>query len=242
MASFKLTAIIVAGGKGQRMQSPIKKQYIELAGIPVLTRTLMAFDDYPGLDHIILVIPEEDIEFCRKNIISPFSFKLNIHLAPGGVSRQDSVCNGLARAAELHFPHEDGIVLIHDGVRPFISWQIMDDCIKKADKSGACIPVLPISDTVKKISGRIAEHPRVLATLDRNRLFLAQTPQVFRIDLLLKAFAHARTSGFAGTDEASIVEHSGMAVQAVMGSKRNIKLTTRQDMDYALFLLGQARE
>ena len=233
MAKFRVIALIVAAGKGLRMQSTLKKQYMVLAGLPVLTRTLKAFDSFPLVDEIVLVLPETDMEFCRDTLVLPFGFKTPIRFVPGGITRQESVFNGLSKIAKISDHHEKTLVLIHDGVRPFVQCSLVETCVERAAFSGACIPALPIFDTVKEvISG-----DKISKTLDRNLLYRAQTPQVFRLDLVLSAYFLANEKGFLATDEASVLENAGMPVSIVPGSSFNIKLTTQDDLVMARFLL-----
>lgn len=231
--SNKNLAVIVAGGKGVRMQSSRKKQYMALDGIPVLVRTLMAFDRHPRVDEIILVVPETDLSYCRDTLVMPAGLTTSLHLVPGGITRQDSVCAGLATAESLCVDNESTLVLVHDGVRPFVSQSLVDNSLNKAKESGACIPALEISDTVKEIRA----DQRISRTLDRSVIFRAQTPQAFRLDLILTAFSHAAKTGFSGTDEASILEHAGIPVYTVAGDPLNIKLTTPHDLTLAEFFL-----
>lgn len=229
----KNMAVIVAGGKGLRMGASLKKQYLSLDGIPVLVRTLMAFDIHPRVDEIILVVPQTDIAYCRETLIKPNTLTRPVHLVPGGLSRQDSVACGLVMAHSLSTDTKSSFVLVHDGVRPFVDPAITDRCLDKAKKKGGCIPVLGISDTVKEVRGDC----QIVKTLDRGRLFNAQTPQVFRLDLILSAFAHAGKTDFSGTDEASVLEHAGIPVYTVSGDPFNIKLTTPRDLVLAQFLI-----
>ncbi len=233
MDKFRVIALIVAAGKGLRMQSTLKKQYMVLAGLPVLTRTLKAFDSFSLVDEIILVLPETDMDFCRDTLVEPFGFKTPIHIVAGGATRQDSVSNGLSKIAEISDRHEETLVLIHDGVRPFVQPSLVEACVERAISSGACIPAIPVSDTVKEVlSGDI-----ISKTLDRNLLYRAQTPQVFRLDLVLSAYSQAKKHGFLATDEASVLENAGIPVFIVPGSFFNIKLTTQDDLVMARFLL-----
>lgn len=231
----KNMAVIVAGGKGLRMQSSLKKQYLSLDGIPVLVRTLAAFDTHPRVDEIILVVPRSDLVYCRDTLIRPNTLTRPLHLLPGGTSRQDSVACGLAMAHSLCVDHKSNFVLVHDGVRPFVDPALIDRCLDKAKETGACIPTLQICDTVKEVR---ADH-RIVQTLDRRMLFRAQTPQVFRLDLILNAFAHAGQTAFSGTDEASILEHAGIPVYTVAGDPFNVKLTTPRDLLLAQFLIDK---
>lgn len=233
MNSFRHLAIIVAAGKGLRMQSNEKKQYLKLDKIPVLTRTIKKFESHGKINDIILVLPGDDRAFCKEHLIDPFNFKTSIHLVNGGVTRQESVFYGLGKACELSHSFDKTIVLIHDGVRPFIDKSLIDDCIGKAIVNGGCIPAVKITDTIKKVT-----REKISKTLDRELLFAAQTPQVFRLDLILKAFEHARATSFSGTDDASIMEHAGLPVSITQGSLTNIKLTTPEDLSLAHYLLN----
>lgn len=236
--SFKNIAVIVAGGKGLRMQSTVKKQFIDLEGVPVIVHTLAAFDTHRRVDEIILVVPEQDLDFTRKDLLHRFSFSTPLHIIKGGVTRQDSVGNGLDKALKICPQPETTFVLIHDGVRPFVSEDLVDRCLDGALKNGACIPVLGICDTVK----RADKKGKILCTLDRDGLFRAQTPQVFRLDLIIKAVAHARNTGFWGTDEASICEHAKLPVDMVDGGSFNIKLTSPQDLIFAGLIIRVKKE
>lgn len=232
-------AIIVAGGKGLRMNSEVKKQYLCLEGIPVLSRTLSVFGRHPRIDDIILVVPETDLDYCQDEIIKDATVETSVQLVAGGVTRQNSVANGLAVVRKnASVKKEKTLVLIHDGVRPFVDPSIIDACIDRAGESGACIPVVAITDTVKKAD----DSGRILETIDRSRLFRAQTPQVFGLNRLVSAYAHALETDFTGTDEASIFEHAGMPVDTVPGDRFNIKLTTPLDLEMAEFLIQRARK
>ncbi|WDP86131.1 MAG: 2-C-methyl-D-erythritol 4-phosphate cytidylyltransferase [Desulfobacter sp.] len=226
-------AVIVAGGRGVRMASDQKKQYLVLDGIPVLVRTLMAFDAHPRVDDIILVVPGTDMGFCQKELMASFEPLTPLYWAKGGQTRQESVENGLAVAANFCSNHGKTLVLVHDGVRPFVSAALVDACLDKARETGACIPGLEISDTVKKV----ADNDQIKTTLDRDSLFRAQTPQVFRLDLILAGFDNARKTRFQGTDEASILEHANIPVHVVKGDRFNFKLTCPEDLVMARFLL-----
>ena len=170
----KNIAVVVAGGKGLRMQSSVKKQFIELQGVPVIVHTLAVFDTHCRVDEIILVVPEQDMDFTC-SLLSRFSFSTPLHIIKGGVTRQDSVGNGLDKACDICAQPENAFVLIHDGVRPFVGENLVNRCLDGALKNGACIPVLGIADTVK----RADETGKIICTLDRDGLFRAQTPQVF---------------------------------------------------------------
>ncbi|MFH2091089.1 MAG: 2-C-methyl-D-erythritol 4-phosphate cytidylyltransferase [Pseudomonadota bacterium] len=233
---MKNYAIIVSGGQGRRMGTTQKKQYLCLEKVPVLCRTILAFDQCNRIDQIILVIPKDDHQYCKENIIAPLNLSRMIHLVDGGKHRQDSVLNGLKKVEELIASQADAMVLIHDGVRPFVDHTIINDCIDRATDYGACIPGVKLTDTIKQANC----DSYIEKTLDRDVLFSAQTPQVFKFQLLLRAFAHARQTGFSGTDDASLVEHLGHPVYITKGSKLNIKITTQDDMILASQILRTA--
>ena len=149
---FKNFVIIVAAGKGLRMGATTKKQYLCLNEIPILTHTIMAFDRCDYIYEIILVIPEKDQHYCQKHIIDPFLFTKNIHIAQGGKKREDSVLNGLDMVCERIESVNKAIVMIHDGVRPFVNGSIIKNCINGAIQYGACIPAVKITDTIKQVS------------------------------------------------------------------------------------------
>ncbi len=225
--------IIVAAGMGVRMGSKIRKQYICLEGIPILARTIMAFDSCDQLHEIVLVITKQDHEYCRKHIINPFGFTKKIHLVEGGKERQDSVLKGLKKVREERTDDKQTIVLIHDGVRPFVNQNIIQKCIQKTIEYGACIPAVKITDTVKQVRPDLI----IQKTIDRQFLYIAQTPQAFKLDLILLAFDHAGKTCFSGTDDASLVEHLGEKVVIIKGSNLNIKITTQEDLVLGKHLL-----
>ena len=231
-----VSAIIVAAGSGVRMKSDRPKQYLELGGMPLVSRTLKVFDDHPAVENLFLVVPAADFAFCRSEILSAVPWKKTIHLVPGGKRRQDSVHEGLKAAARYAGVGE--IVLIHDGVRPFVPPDMITACIACAKESGACILGVPASDTLKRVdAGGV-----VFGTLSRETVWLAQTPQAFSMDLITAAFEHAAEMDFSTTDDAAVVEFYGRPVRVIPGSRRNIKITTPEDLDFALALLRLAGE
>lgn len=226
MDGIRRIPVIVAGGKGCRMGSQTKKQYLMLDNIPVLTRTLRVFDRQGAMEDIVLVIPDADRAWIQKNVIRPYGFARPVHLVSGGRTRQESVFNGIRKAVYLADAPDRTLVLIHDGVRPFVTPELIDHLMDMAIQKGGCIPVLAVTDTLKQVDS----DRRIQKTLDRNRIYRAQTPQVFRLDLILQALEHARSTGFTGTDDASIMEHAGFIVHTITGSDDNIKLTTPHDL------------
>jgi len=222
-----VSAVIVAAGKGIRMKDNVRKQYLPLAGRPILAHSLTLFEECNLINKIILVIPEDDFDFCRKRIL-PTRSKKTVRLVPGGESRQDSVYNGLLAADE-----NTGVVVIHDGVRPFIRIKILELCISEAKEMGACILGIPVQDTVKQVES----SGHIIKTLARDTLWLAQTPQAFQYEIIKKAHENARVKGYAGTDDAFLVEQMGKHVKIIKGSKNNIKITTREDLRLAEVML-----
>ncbi len=214
------------------MGSKIKKQFMSFAGVPVIVHTLKKITSFPLIDGIILVVPEKDMDFCHDNILVPHGFDLQVTMVKGGRERQDSVKNGLLKIKKCTSFSGNVLVMIHDGVRPFADHLLMERCIKGAiEHHGACIPAIPVHDTLKKADDR----GFVLNTISRDHLYQVQTPQVFDLDLIIGAYDHAEKNNFSGTDDASLVENSGSRVFMVKGSKKNIKITTRED-----FLLADA--
>jgi 2-C-methyl-D-erythritol 4-phosphate cytidylyltransferase len=224
----KVHAIIVAAGKGIRMSAAERKQYVALDGIPMLTRTLGIFDRCDLIDRIIVAVPKEDIDFCRSEIIADANMQKEISLVIGGDQRQDSVYNSL-KTIET----DDGIVLIHDGVRPFVKPKHLIACIKGAQEHGACILGIPAFDTVKHVNAK----KEIIGTRKRDTLWLAQTPQAFQLKLIKKAHLAAKQEGFIGTDDASLLERLGEVVKIIPGSRSNIKITNREDLKLAQALL-----
>ena len=221
--------IIVAAGKGLRFGGDQKKQYRYLGNRPVLAHALTAFDVCDPVKEIFLVVSDDDRDLCRKEVLDPFTFRKPIHLISGGKKRQESVYKGL-EATQGRFE----VVLIHDGVRPFVTTDMILACLEQARQSGASIVAEGISDTVKRVDG----IERVVSTLDRSSLRLAQTPQAFDYELIRNAHVTAAREGYQGTDDAQLVERLGTTVMTVPGSRTNIKITTSEDLEFANVLLG----
>jgi 2-C-methyl-D-erythritol 4-phosphate cytidylyltransferase len=226
-----VSAIIVAAGKGVRMKGATRKQYLKLGGQPVLSYSLIAFDACTLIEKIYLVVPKEDIKDCQNKIISKLDLKKRVHLIPGGNHRQVSVYNGLKSLDK-----KTDTVVIHDGVRPFIRSEDLTACILGAAEAGACILGTPSSDTLK----RVDKFQMIEETLDRENIWLAQTPQAFQYDLILAAHETARRDGIVGTDDASLVERLGKGVKIINSSRFNIKITLKEDLAVAKALFDAA--
>jgi 2-C-methyl-D-erythritol 4-phosphate cytidylyltransferase len=219
-----IAALIVAAGRGVRMGSRLRKQYVALAGQPILTHTLRAFDACALVDRIVLVVPGEEMDFCRQEIVAAAGLRCAAVLVAGGDRRQASVSNGLES-----IPEQEGIVLIHDGVRPLVTGQLIEACIDGAQRWDACIPVVGVTDTLKRVDAQ----GNIEGTVAREALRMAQTPQAFRLSLIRQAHRLARQRGLQATDDAALVEQMGVAVRAIPGSATNIKITTALDLQRA---------
>jgi 2-C-methyl-D-erythritol 4-phosphate cytidylyltransferase len=228
-------AIIVAAGKGRRMAGRVPKQYLDLNGQPVVAHTLKVFDACDLVEALILVVAETDFDFCRKAILQRLALRKKVLLTAGGRERQDSVYRGLLCAAEV-LDNPSALVAIHDGVRPLVSVAQVTACIRQARVSGACILGLPVVDTLKQVD----ERDHISTTLAREAVWMAQTPQVFRLDLILRAHEGARKRGIAATDDAELVERLGVAVGILRGGRQNFKITTADDLEMARSLLSGA--
>src|SRR5947209_892739 len=238
---MKVAVILPAAGLGTRMGkgSPEKsgtsrKQFMLLDGLPILTHTVRKFAASDRVSQIIVAVRPEDREWVESMLSSEFPGG-RVRVVEGGNSRQDSVQNAFAAIQ----PDTD-LVAVHDAVRPFIDLEIIHKVFDEAAGFGAAIVAVPATDTVKQVT-RGTEHVRVRSTIPREKLVMAQTPQVFRYELLVRAFNMARVDGFTGTDESSLVERLDVEVSVVPGSDRNIKITKPGDMELArLFLREEA--
>jgi 2-C-methyl-D-erythritol 4-phosphate cytidylyltransferase len=206
------------------MQSDNPKQYLLIDEKPVLVHTLLKLQRSSLIDDILLVVPENDIFSVRENIERQYRLTKIRNVIAGGKERQDSVSNGLAYAG-----NEYDIVVIHDGVRPFVTEDMLARSIEAALRFGAAVAGIPSKDTVKEVDC----NGGILRTLDRETIWLAQTPQVFRRQVIQDAYARAAADDYRGTDDASLVERLGITVRMVMGSYTNIKITTPEDLVWA---------
>ena len=220
---MKKYAIIVAGGKGLRMGGELPKQFIPVAGRPVLMRTLDAFHAFDSAIEIILVLPHDHQPFWQE-LCREYRFAVPHRIADGGATRFHSVQNGLA-----HVDEAEALVAVHDGVRPFVSPKVIEACYREAEAHGAVVPVVPVVETVRHLL------PEGSVTVPRDAYRLVQTPQTFRATLLRRAYEQPFCEAF--TDDASVVEALGHAVHLVEGNRENIKLTTPYDLIVAKALV-----
>lgn len=221
---MKRSTIIVAGGSGKRMGASVPKQFLLLKGKPVLCRTIEAFYQADPDMQLIVVLPEDQLDSWRMLCIG-HGFTLEHSVVCGGEERFHSVREGLKEVK-----HE-GLVAVHDGVRPLVSVELIARCLAAAEAHGAAIPVVPVSSSVREVIGGGSR------AVDRARLRLVQTPQCFRVPLLRKAFELPYDAAF--TDEATLVERTGTTVHLVEGEERNIKLTTPLDLRVAEVFLDR---
>lgn len=257
-------AIIAAGGRGVRMGSGRPKQFLDLDGVPILVHTLGTFCRLEDCQGILLVLPENFQQESREILERSMGLELfpanglpaspdgspwfrirgpgerdpggpaaykPLRFVAGGVERQDSVFNAL-----LQLPHDCGWVVIHDGVRPFASLQLIRRTLDLARTAGAAIAALPSTDTVKRV-----DDGHVVETFPREAIWLVQTPQVFRKDLILGAYREAERGGWTGTDDASFVERIGHRVAVALGERSNIKVTTPEDLEWGNSFVRQCR-
>jgi len=216
-----VTALIPAAGMGKRMGQTVAKQFLPLGDRPMLAHTLMVFQRTGVIDEIIPILSKEDMENCLRDVIERYHITKVKTLVVGGKERQDSVYNGLMKLED-----EKGVAVIHDGVRPFVTPEMIEESVEMA-KKGECVAVgVPLKDTVKEVG----KDGMVKNTLDRNSLWAIQTPQTFPVKLLKRVYAESYKHHFYGTDDATLVERTGTKVRVIMGSYENIKITTPEDL------------
>ena len=217
-------AIVVAAGKGTRLGGDRPKQFLELGGVPVIIHTLRQFERCTQINEVITVLPAED-SAGFESLAQKFELRKAKHAIAGGATRAQSVRNGLAAIASAE------IVAVHDGVRPFVTPQEIDEVVVTAQKSGAAILAGAVADTIKRVEG-----DRIVETVPRAELRRALTPQCFRFDILKRAYEQLdelESQGVEITDESFLVERLGIAIVTVEGSSRNIKITTESDLAFA---------
>lgn len=217
---MRTVVIITAAGYGKRMGQP--KQFLEIGGKPILEWTLSVFERASVIDEIILVVNPEDLSRAKE-----FKFSKLKRVVGGGKERQDSVYNGLKA-----LPDDAEIVAIHDGARPFVTSEIIEQAVSEAKRCGAVVVGVPIKDTVKKCPVSNVQCPIIEETINRSELWAAQTPQVFQKEIILKAFKEGYNKREV-TDDAMLVEKMGVPVKMVVGSYQNVKITTPEDLGIA---------
>lgn len=227
---MKIIVLIPAAGTGKRMGAAIKKQYLTLGDRPILAHTVSRFEQAPQIDDIYIIAPAEETDYCRTELVEQYGFTKVRAVVAGGAERQDSVRNGLQTCAA----QPDDIVLIHDGARPFFPSEQLDRLIELARTDGACLLGIPVQDTIKEVV-----DGRVVTTLDRSRLWQAQTPQAFRYELIHRVHERAQRAGIVATDDAALIEWSGAPVAMIAGSKQNLKITTPADLTLAHAILAE---
>lgn len=228
----RCTAIVVAAGQGKRMGGNVQKQYLELMGKPIICHTLEAFQNSSLIDSIILVTGSEQMTWCRDELVHKYNLSKVDTITTGGSERYTSVWNGLQVIEEdMTKADREGIVFIHDGVRPFVDDEIIARTLEAAKTYGACVAAMPVKETIKLAD----ENDFVNSTPPRNRVWGIQTPQVFDFQLLYRAYRRAMESGRTDmTDDAMIVESfTDVKVKLVEGSYENIKITTPEDLEIA---------
>jgi 2-C-methyl-D-erythritol 4-phosphate cytidylyltransferase len=226
---MKVGAIIPAAGRGKRIGASIPKQFLEIQGRPLLHHTLTVFASCKLIDYVVLVMPRADVNEVGKDWMN--KYKIVQEVVVGGEQRQDSVYNGFNSLEK-----GTDIVVVHDGVRPFTTPQMITATVEAAQQYGAAITAIPVSDTVKQAADGFVKQ-----TVSRDGLWRVQTPQAFQYGLLQQAFKKAQKDSYYGTDEGSLVEYLGERVKIVPGSELNIKITRKEDLVLGESLLSRIR-
>ena len=227
---MKVTAIVPAAGTGERMQCGVKKPYIELCCRPILSYTLQVVGKDPSIDRIVVPVYPGEEECCRKQIVAPLDLAAEVIIIAGGRVRQESVSKAL-----VHVSSSCDEVLIHDGARPLVTDDLIARAISETHTKQATTLGVPVKDSITRASH---EHGTIIETLNRNGLFAVQTPQTFLRDIIMEAHRAAAQDGFAGTDDASLVERIGIPVTILPGAYTNIKITTFEDLLFAEAVLA----
>ncbi|HEX3570917.1 MAG TPA: 2-C-methyl-D-erythritol 4-phosphate cytidylyltransferase [Acidobacteriaceae bacterium] len=240
---MRVFVILPAAGIGTRMAAvtgtPTPKQFLSLAGVPVLVHCVRAFLAVSRVEAIYVAVQKREIQRVREQL-NEFQLGSRVHFLEGGDVRQQSVSNALQQLAAEMRCNEDDIVLVHDAARPLIDATTINRTIDAIAEHGAAVVGMPAVDTIKQVD-RTARGAIVTATIPRERIVQAQTPQGARCGLLQRAFAEAEADGFTGTDEASLLERAGIEVAVVAGSPRNFKITQPGDLELAEFYLGSSK-
>ena len=226
---MKVGAIIPAAGRGKRIGASVPKQFLEIQGKPLLHHTLTVFASCKLIDYVVLVMPRADVDEMGEDWLNKYEIVREVVV--GGEQRQDSVYNGFNSLEE-----GTDIVVVHDGVRPFTTPQMITATVEAAQQHGAAITAIPVSDTVKQAADGFVKQ-----TVSRDGLWRVQTPQAFQRGLLQQAFKKAKKDSYYGTDEGSLVEYLGERVKIVPGSELNIKITRKEDLVLGESLLSRIR-
>jgi 2-C-methyl-D-erythritol 4-phosphate cytidylyltransferase len=231
-SALKTVGIIVAGGKGTRIEGNLPKQFIMLGDKPIAAHAIEKFENCGLIDEIILVVPEDYLGYSTQKVIDKYGFRKADKIVPGGEKRQDSVYAGLKAC-----PAGTSIVAIHDAVRPLISSDKIAASVELCVEKKAVVLAVPPKDTIKR-----GEDGLIVTTLDRDKLWLIQTPQVFDYELILEAHEKAREDTFVGTDDSVLVERLGKEVTILKGDYSNIKITTEEDLALAGTLIRRQKD
>ena len=229
MANIRASAVIAAAGQGKRFGDGPPKQFLPLRGKPVLAYSVETFSKSDLIGEIIIVVPEDWARTVKTDIVDRLSIPKVTKIIPGGPERQDSVLNGFNSLSGT-----PDIVAVHDGARPLVSLELLEEVIRQASACGAALAALPSNDTIKKSSPEMY----VDGTVPRESLWFAQTPQAFRYEVLKNALSKAADDRFTGTDESLLVERTGVKVKIVKGSPYNIKITTPEDLALGELILN----
>jgi 2-C-methyl-D-erythritol 4-phosphate cytidylyltransferase len=216
-------AIIAAAGHGDRIASPIPKQFLEIENKPIVVHTLEKFCQCELIDRIIIVVPKDWYRHIVENIIEKYSILKINKIVIGGATRQESVYRAIEAVSE-----DIVTVVIHDAVRPFVTLNLLRKVIKKGKETGAAVLAVPAHESIKKVSGKQIKY-----SIKRDSIWLVQTPQVFKKDLILNAYQQAFFNCITAADDSELVEYLGYPIDVVEGSRTNIKITTQEDLDLA---------
>ncbi|MCC7202932.1 MAG: 2-C-methyl-D-erythritol 4-phosphate cytidylyltransferase [Nitrospirae bacterium] len=225
---MKVTAIIPAAGKGKRMVHTVPKHFIRIENKPVLAHTLDVFEKCPEVHQVLVISRSGEEDYCLKEVVEKYGYKKVLKIVIGGDRRQDSVYSGIKELDE-----DTDIVVVHDGVRPFVSPGTLSEAVKLAMFADGVVTAVPVRDTIKDVG----EDGIIRSTPDRSTLWNAQTPQVFKRRILEEAYLRAYNDKFSGTDESSLVERLGYRVKIMEGTPENIKITTKEDLLFAEVIL-----
>lgn len=227
---MSIYAIIAAAGRGKRMGGAINKQFLEIENRPILVHTLEKFCQCELIDGIVIVVPEDWYLYVRANIVDKFKIKKIKKIVIIGTTRQDSIYKVL-KVVDKHV----STVVIHDAVRPLISLELLIKVIHKGKETGAAVLAIPLLESIKKVTNNQIAH-----TINRDSVWLVQTPQVYNRDVILHAYQQAFVNRTTATDDSELVEHSGYPIEVVEGDRMNIKITNQQDLELATILMQKS--